>query len=110
MSTVDPENESVRIYISPDKAPKQRREEQLTKRLVKSFEKVHPNGAPFYQPRYRAVCSAKKPIAKIEAKSCDDHKLVWNHEALPTSGIDKKKVEEHWRSISGTAPEITWSV
>ena len=39
------------------------------------------------------MCSSKKPIAKIEAKSFNGHRLVRNHDTLRTSGVEKKKLK-----------------
>ena len=60
LSTMDPENKSVQIFISPDESPGARREKQLTKRLLKSFAHIHSDKQFYYNRHLRAVCHDKK--------------------------------------------------
>ena len=108
--TEDAEHAAVQIYIGPDKSPKTKREEQLTKRLLKSFQNKMPNKPFYFNRRECAVCLSGKPLGKIEAASFEDFQTQWVYENLQPAGVDKDPIQNHFKDNSGTAHGVTWSV
>jgi len=110
MFTKDPEGQEAKIFVSPDESPQARRQKQLCKRLVKSFQNHYPNKNFFYNSRTKAVCCDGKPLARIIAKSFEDFHTEWVIGNLSAKKLDRDLVSSHFADISGTAAGVTWSL
>ncbi len=108
----DPEGKALQIYISPDNSPKVRREQTLCKRLVTAIVHVHPDlkDKVYFNRRARNVCIRRKAVAKIEATSFEVFTPLWVYEQVAKSGLDKEAIVEHFKSITGLAPEEVYRV
>lgn len=108
--TQDPEGEETKIFISPDASPKSRREKQLCKRLVRSFQHLYSSKNFFYNSRTKVACCDGKPLARICADSFEDFRTEWVLSNLAAKQVDKDTVASHFANASGTAAGVTWSL
>ncbi len=108
----DPEGKSLQIYISPDNSPKVRREQTLCKRLVSAIIQVHPDlkDKVYFNRRARNICIRRKSIAKVEASSFEVFEPMWVYEQIAKYGLNKDAIVEHFKSITGLAPEEVYRV
>ena len=111
LTTKDPENKEIELFINKDQMPKHKREAILTKRLLKSIERVHGDSKGIYFHRNSRTLRFKgKQVAKVECKNFVEFDVFWIYDLVQETGIDKAAVVKDFRSHSGVAANVPWAI
>ena len=112
-----PTGDTVKLYINPNKSPKQRKLESSAKRLFTLIKTALPQGIQEHEVQYNrrdGVVSCKwLKIAKVNITSRDDPPTLLFTSHFETLGFDKEQIKYRFANYSldgGNGAEDMWCV
>ena len=110
MFALTPTDDEVRVYISPDKMPKQLATAGLGRRLREAVEAVLPStkasGLPVHLWKWEGEISIDWcQLCCLEPTSPTEHKIYWNNDVVGDYDISKQKILQKFQELLDANPK-----
>lgn len=102
-----PADRTVRVYVNPDKSPKQKLTESSAKRLLKAVREVHGGNCHLLR-REGIVTINWQHVVRVDPQPDRSVKLRWNPPMVAHHNLNKDRVTAVFNNSSRTAVATEW--
>jgi hypothetical protein len=108
---ISPTTAAIKLFLSPDKSPKQTRIEAASRKLFKIIQELHPTKTVNLLRREGVVSVDWKPLVKVGVENADSPTtLLWNAKVLQDLGLDKSPIHDRFNLDTGSTSNIMWAI
>ena len=101
---------SIKLYVNPNRNPKEQRIDQDGRKLFKLLKEKFPERSVHLARREGAVSIDLRLLVKVAPRPGTKSELLFNLDALASLQIDKDVIVDAWGQAAGAIDKVNWSI